>query len=1653
MSRYQIYREHGYTDEEIQKHMRPILSAEGFDETRINQYFQNESGARPLSLAGDEQNGTVKDMGKAVAELQNAAALEGKDLGFADAVRLGWEQSVVGMLKRGKMPDELTEEEEKSLNFFERALMGAVSVAADTPVFFAGGKTGAAAGAAVGGGIGAAVGGAGAAPGAGIGAAIGGASGAFAFHAAARQMLVNMYKEGGVASFGELMDRVAAEAAKGAVVGAATIGAGAAGRVGGKAIAGTALARSGTLAGKAFGSAGKALPFGSEVLGLTGASSLVDGRIPTAQDFADNALMLFTLKGFHRASDRAINEINRRTIDKLYNIFVKEGKSPQSAVQEAMRDPVKLQNLLADEQTQIKQGYEEVKENPLKGTREGKFDVLATIQNDLKNFIINRGAAIKNESGEIIVRGRELERETGTNRNFGFSKMIFGKGMTAEQMAQLPILIREYEPAEITERAEIYRIPNENGVPYKIVFNKDAGQAGKNVLVHMSLDEKSADKKMSKRRGPESQPPAIIQEEGYADASPVETSGPNLYKNSIAENAGAVKQGEGSLQNFNGRTRIAIPENKPVSAETEFKNENLVKKRNIISDLQKAVNVPLRLGKITGSKNVLGQYYPKAEMIRIRKANDLAVVAHEIGHHLEKVLFGKIGSGKVTAFYDELKDIATKAKSKNKAAVAAEGFAEFVAKYVVNPEEAKAKAPKFYDFFEKELPAKDPEMFKALMSAREQTRLWAEQPYLQEVLSSISMKPEERGLSTAEKWQVLKNKFAYEFVDRFSPVKRVVEQLEQKSGRKIDFARNPYYLSRMFPGWAGRAEAFLNNGAYDFKTLKTTGKSLKAILKPIKDLDEFIGYLTSKRVVELNDIKRVAEIPSIEEMKLFKELKNKKKSQGLTDSEEGTFKRIESKALNYIKVKAKIAAGEELGPDTGIRLKAAREVVKTLDEKYKSAAKELYEYQDALLKMQYDGGLIDLATYNKIKKLNENRVPFYRVMERTLNYSLGNKSLKSKQVVKRLKGSTRDIINPIEGIIKDTYETINAVERNRVGLALADLSRIDKSGEFVFKVKKDVSKAGETEEGPIFIAKDTINPENQIKVFRNGKSEIYEVDGDIAKIINGLNPSDAGTLVRGLGFFAKTLRAGATGYNLTFSIKNFMRDSLFAYLTSTSGFNPVTSLPGNVVMSIRKKDAYWAFMKAGGGMSGFVSMDRNSMQSNIRTLTRTGYLKSIWNAISEKRFAEAVDIGLLSPLRYVSETSEIVTRLGEFKSSMQGKDFTKENLERAGFNAREITLDFAKGGATAMQINIMSAFFNANIQGFVKTGEILKSRPNALKAVGLLGTLGVIEALASWDWTNNKEDEDIAEVNRAQKNINFLVKVDGVIYRVPKPQQIGFISTFFRDATIASLKKLNRQENDDLAADLAQAFWNEFNINPVPNAVSVPAEVVFNRSLFFNRAIVPAAAEGALPETQYTDNTTELTKAISEKLGGWVGNDISFSPAKAEHIVRGWTGGVGSFILQATDFALRKAGILPDPIKPKDTLADIPFVKAFVIRHPSGTAESIQKFYDKYESRMRYYNSFKLEGKNFNFEKQTRLISYAPYQSLQVYNKAMTDISSAIRNIYKNPGLNPDEKRQMIDALYLSKIQMAKAGLQAIKEIDRYVENLEKGAGYEIAGQ
>jgi len=132
----------------------------------------------------------------------------------------------------------------------------------------------------------------------------------------------------------------------------------------------------------------------------------------------------------------------------------------------------KILDILKNEQEQISNGYNEVINNPLKGDRIGKDDILATLKpSELKTYVINRGAAIKDpKTGDIIVQGDALKKATGTNGNFGFSKMIFKHGITPNDAQKVPSIIREYEPYDATFGKEKYRIKLNDKENLLIVF-------------------------------------------------------------------------------------------------------------------------------------------------------------------------------------------------------------------------------------------------------------------------------------------------------------------------------------------------------------------------------------------------------------------------------------------------------------------------------------------------------------------------------------------------------------------------------------------------------------------------------------------------------------------------------------------------------------------------------------------------------------------------------------------------------------------------------------------------------------------------------------------------------------------------------------------------------------------------------------------------------------------------------------------------------------------------------------------------------------------------------------------------------------------------------------------------------------------------------
>ena len=129
----------------------------------------------------------------------------------------------------------------------------------------------------------------------------------------------------------------------------------------------------------------------------------------------------------------------------------------------------------------------------------------------------------------------------------------------------------------------------------------------------------------------------------------------------------------------------------------------------------------------------------------------------------------------------------------------------------------------------------------------------------------------------------------------------------------------------------------------------------------------------------------------------------------------------------------------------------------------------------------------------------------------------GKRFADTSQPVKRIKGSGRQIINPLESIIKNTYTFISIAERNTVGRLLTELAEsIEGSGQWVEKIdmpvkptkiqlqeiERTLKEAGvDTKEVDLEQLAVIFRPytyrsakDNIVTIFKNGKPVMYQLD-------------------------------------------------------------------------------------------------------------------------------------------------------------------------------------------------------------------------------------------------------------------------------------------------------------------------------------------------------------------------------------------------------------------------------------------------------------------------------------------------------------------------------------------------------------------------------
>ncbi|MCP3956948.1 MAG: hypothetical protein GY719_03760, partial [bacterium] len=239
------------------------------------------------------------------------------------------------------------------------------------------------------------------------------------------------------------------------------------------------------------------------------------------------------------------------------------------------------------------------------------------------------------------------------------------------------------------------------------------------------------------------------------------------------------------------------------------------------------------------------------------------------------------------------------------------------------------------------------------------------------------------------------------------------------------------------------------------------------------------------------------------------------------------------------------------------------------------------------------------------------------------------------------KGSDRQIIDPIESIISETFNLANRISHARVMSSLVDYAEMHPGsgwlveleptrmkkvtlafGEIRRQLKKAIQEDGKPLDADTVL--DWVDPDAVLEIWRkqekppgmenityymkDGEPQWVRLDPQLYRAVKGMDAEWVHKFVRIAGAPKRWTQAGVT-LNPAFFLKNIFRDGLAGAVQSNlGGANPFSGfVPGFTTkkgfQSRYMKDDHWFRWKASGAAhSAFVSLDRNYMRHNIRKL-------------------------------------------------------------------------------------------------------------------------------------------------------------------------------------------------------------------------------------------------------------------------------------------------------------------------------------------------------------------------------------------------------------------------------------------------------------------
>lgn len=722
-----------------------------------------------------------------------------------------------------------------------------------------------------------------------------------------------------------------------------------------------------------------------------------------------------------------------------------------------------------------------------------------------------------------------------------------------------------------------------------------------------------------------------------------------------------------------------------------------------------------------------------------------------------------------------------------------------------------------------------------------------------------------------------------------------------------------------------------------------------------------------------------------------------------------------------------------------------RAIVNSASKDVLDASKEFQAFNDKMVQMAIDTGLIPASLGEKFKTLMY--TPMYRAQDEALkqdrNITLGDDVYKAIRDPESINAFNKQLAaggaihgNLYENILRNYNAIVSAAVRNvayqETARTLTDIKRAggdDTIAEIVSKpgVDKDTGRATVTYR---------VNGEDRHMLIH---------DAPMFQAIAALSPKEKNEFVRTVGFWTGLLRTGVTstpGFQLTNLIRGLVELKIKTGMPITSILKGTLDAVGDVWS---KKGAYSEIVgQTGFGGFGFGSGYRNQAEYMQRVYKSKEQPLNTWN-----NFARAFD-----KLEHVGEVTEMAPRIAYYNylQTKKGGGLSKADAAWEAVNLVNYHRSGAGNGILGTVVTNLiplTPFLTARIQGLyrlVETGTA--GAPDTL--IGKDKTFGITKQIitrGAMVFAINAavnfafgDDDWYKKLSVKDRLSNMYIKVGDTVIALPRAFEVGEL---FGALPTLALDSIRKNDGNDIAQGVIEFGKKTFFLEVIPQFAKPLEEIYANRNAYTGQDIETLADKRKPKEERYDEYTSSIAK-----YAGQVSAAVGLSPKQVDALIRGYTGSMGMLFLTTVDGitsagGTRPAGVFGDPASVPGILGNVSGASRILKTEGQINNKFIGDFYEIKQKVTEIATSMTDAAKIGDTETIKKRLEQMPaakglYTAFNAANENMGKLNSQIDIIRRDPRMTPERKAELLERLNDARGKLAEQMVNAANRAGVY---------------